>query len=75
MAATKKQLTKQQAIVVMTIGGIMLGLAIFIPTEPGSSAQMWKLLMGFIGFCVLGVGSYYRPMNPKAEAEQKEEQK
>jgi hypothetical protein len=67
MAAPKRQLTKQQSIVVMVIGGVMLGLAIFVPTEPGSSAQMWKLLMGFVGFCILGVGSYLRPMQPKDE--------
>ena len=67
MATPKKQLTMQQAIVLMVIGGIMLSLAIFIPTEEGSSAQTWKLLMGFIGFCVLGAGCYLRPMKPKAE--------
>jgi hypothetical protein len=67
MAAQKKQLTKQQAVVVMVIGGVMLALAIFIPTEEGSRAQMWKMLMGFVGFCILGVGAYLRPMQPKTE--------
>ena len=67
MAARKKQLTKQQAMILMVGGGVMLVLAIFIPTEPGSSAQMWKLLMGCVGFCILGAGSYLRPMKPKAE--------
>ena len=67
MAAPKMQLTKQQAVVVMVIGGVMLALAIFIPTESGSSAQMWKVLMGFLGFCIAGVGSYLRPMKAKAE--------
>ena len=67
MAAPKMQLTKQQAVVVMVIGGVMLALAIFIPTEEGSSAQMWKLLMGLVGFFILGAGSYLRPMKPKAE--------
>ena len=67
MTAPKKQLTKQQAMVVMMLGGVMLALAIFIPTEPGSSAQMWKLLMGFAGFCILAAGSYLRPMKPKVE--------
>ena len=67
MAAPKMQLTKQQAVVVMVIGGVMLALAIFIRTEEGSSAQMWKLLMGFVGFCILGAGAYLRPMPPKTE--------
>ena len=71
MAAPKCQLTKQQAVILMVIGGIMLLLAIFIPTEPGSSAQVWKLLMGFIGFCLLCVGSYLRPMKPKTDGEPK----
>ncbi len=71
MPAPKKQLTKQQAMVLMIIGGLMLVLAIFIPTEPGSSAQMWKLLMGVVGFCVLGAGSYLRPMKPKSGEEAK----
>jgi hypothetical protein len=54
MANSKRQLTMQQAIVVMVIGGLMLLLAIVIPTEEGSSAQMWKLIMGLVGFCILG---------------------
>ncbi len=67
MSGPKKTFTKQQAMIVMIIGGIMFLLAIAIPTEPGSSAQMWKLIMGFIGFCVVGVGSYFRPMKPTEE--------
>ena len=68
MANPKRQLTMQQAIMVMVIGGLMLLLAIVIPTEAGSSAQMWKLLMGLVGFCILGAGAYLRPMKPKADA-------
>ena len=67
MAGPKMQLTMQQAIVVMVVGGLMLLLAIVIHTEEGSSAQMWKLLMGLVGFCILGAGAYLRPMKPKAE--------
>ena len=67
MPASKKQLTKQQAVIVMTIGGILLALAIFIPVEPGTTAQYIKFLVGTIGFCMLAAGSYYRPMKPKAE--------
>lgn len=68
MANPKRQLTMQQAIMVMVIGGLMLLLAIVIPTEEGSSAQMWKVLMGLVGFCILGAGAYLRPMKPKADA-------
>ena len=68
MANPKRQLTMQQAIMVMMIGGLMLLLAIVIPTEEGSSAQMWKVLMGLVGFCILGTGAYLRPMKPKADA-------
>ena len=67
MAGPKMQLTMQQAIVVMVVGGLMLVLAIVIRTEEGSSAQMWKLLMGLVGFCILGAGAFLRPMKPKAE--------
>ena len=66
MAGPKKTLTKQQAIGVMVVGGIMLILAYFIPTEQGSSAHLWKVFMGFIGFCVIGAGAHFRPMPPKA---------
>ncbi len=62
----KTPLTKPQAITVMVIGGIMLLLAILIPTEPGSTAQMVKLGVGFVGFCALCAGAYLRPMAPKA---------
>ncbi len=71
MSGPKKTMTKQQSFVVMIIGGILFVLALVIPTEPGSSAQLWKVLMGFIGFCIVGFGSYFRPMKPGVEAEQK----
>ena len=67
MAGSKKQLTMQQAIVVMIIGGVVLVATFFISTEPGTSAQMWKVLLGFVVFCILGVGAYLRPMKPKEE--------
>jgi hypothetical protein len=67
MAGPKMQLTMQQAIVVMVVGGLMLLLAIVIPTEEGSSAQLWKVLMGFVGFCIVCAGAYLRPMKPKVE--------
>ncbi len=67
MAAQKRQLTMPQAMAVMAIGGVMLALAIVIPTEEGSSAQMWKVLLGLVGVCVAGVGSYLRPIKPKME--------
>ncbi len=63
----KKQLTQQQSVLVMSLGGIMLALAIFVPVEPGSTAQTIKFLVGTLGFCILGAGSYFRPMKPKAD--------
>ncbi len=68
MSGPKKTLTKPQAMAVMTLGGIMFILAIFIPVEPGSIAQTVKFIVGFVGFCVLAVGSYFRPMKPNVEA-------
>jgi len=57
----------RQAIVVMVVGGILLVLANVIHTEEGSSAQMWKVLMGVVGLCILAAGAYIRPMKPKAD--------
>ncbi len=65
--APKKVLTQQQSIIVMSLGGIMLALAIFVPVEPGSTAQTIKFLVGTLGFCILGAGSYFRPMKPTTE--------
>lgn len=65
-AGPKKPLTKPQAITLMVIGGVLLVLAIFIPTEPGSTAQMVKIGVGVVGFCLLCAGAYLRPMPPKA---------
>ncbi len=62
----KKPLTKPQAITVMVIGGLVVLLAVVIPTEQGSTAQMVKVGVGFVGFCVLCAGAYLRPMPPKA---------
>ena len=67
MANPKRQMTMQQAIIVMVVGGLLLFLAIVIPTEAGSSAQMWKVLMGIVGACILAAGLYLRPMKSKAE--------
>ena len=56
-----KHLTKGQAIAVMVAGGLLMALAMFIHTEEGSTAQMVKVGVGFVGFCVLCAGAYFRP--------------
>ncbi len=71
MSGPNKTLTKQQSVMLMAIGGVMLALAIFIPVEPGSTAQSIKFVVGTIGFCILGAGSYFRPMKPNVQTEQK----
>ena len=61
----KKPLTKRQAITLMSIGGLLLLLAIVIPTEQGSTVQMVKVGVGIVGFCGFCAGAYLRPMPPK----------
>lgn len=56
-----KHLTKGQAIGVMIAGGLLMGLAMIIHTEEGSTAQMVKIGVGFAGFCILCAGAYFRP--------------
>jgi hypothetical protein len=57
----KKRLSKQQAIMVMVMGAVLLVLPWFIPTEQGTTGQIVKTLVGVIGFCVLCAGAYFRP--------------
>jgi len=57
----KNRLSKQQAIMVMVVGAVLLVLPWFIPTEQGTTAQLVKTLVGVIGFCVLCAGAYFRP--------------
>ena len=61
----EKTLSQPVAMTLMVIGGVMLLLAIFIPTEPGTTAQYVKLLFGLMGFVILGFGSYKRPKKGK----------
>ena len=57
----KKRLTKPQAVAVMVVGGILMVLPMFITTDQGSTAHMLKVGVGFVGFCVLCAGAYFRP--------------
>ena len=61
-SASKRQLTKVQAITVMAVGGLMILLSIVIPTEQNSTAHTVKVIFWFLGVCVLVVGGYFRPM-------------
>ncbi|HSB78514.1 MAG TPA: hypothetical protein VLM91_06985 [Candidatus Methylomirabilis sp.] len=60
-AGPKKRLTKGQAIGVMVAGGVLMVLPMIIPTEQGSTAHTLKVIVGFVGFCVLCAGAYLRP--------------
>ena len=57
----KKRLTKPQAVSIMVVGGVLLVLPWFIPSEQGSSLQLVKTAISLAGFVVLCLGSYYRP--------------
>jgi hypothetical protein len=57
----KKRFSKPQAIAIMVGGAGLLVLPWFIPAEQGSTAQVFKTLVGVLGFCVLCVGAYFRP--------------
>ena len=63
----KKKLTKGQAITIMVVGGLMLLLSIVIPTEAQSTAHTIKVVVGFLGVGVLGVGAWLRPMKASKE--------
>lgn len=62
----KRHLSKQAAITVMVIGGLLVVIPwFFFPVEQGSTGQIVKTIVGVLGFCVLCAGAYYRPPSPK----------
>ena len=67
----RKILTKTQALWVMGIGGLLFILAILVPAQQGTTLYTMKIITGIIGFCVLCIGAYLRPvlrdkkLNPK----------
>ncbi len=66
----KKHLTKGQAVTVMIIGGLMLLLAIVIPTEIPSTAHTIKVIVGILGVCAVCAGAWLRPLKaPKKSKE------
>jgi len=64
----KKQLTKGQMIAVVAVGGLMLLLSIVIPTEKPSTAYTIKVIVGMVGFCLIVVGTAFRPMKASKNA-------
>jgi hypothetical protein len=62
----RRELTKPQAISVMIIGGLMLALPMIISTEVGTNAHTAKIIVGFLGACILIAGAYLRPMESAA---------
>jgi len=58
----KKRLTKQQSVLVMVAGALLILIPwFFFPVEQGSTGQVVKTIVGVIGFAVLCAGAYYRP--------------
>jgi len=47
---------------VMGVGGLLFLLAILVPVQQGTTLYTAKVIAGIIGFCVLCVGAYLRPM-------------
>jgi len=60
----RRELPKNQAIVVMVIGAILLAQVFLFPSEAGSSAQMTRIVVAIMGLVVLLVGAYLRPVKP-----------
>lgn len=57
----KWEFTKTQAIIVVVIGSLLLASSMLISTETGTTAHTVKLVVGFIGTCLLFVGIWRRP--------------
>jgi len=58
----KKRLSKNGAIGLMVLGGIMILIPwFFFAAETGSTLQIVKTIVGAVGFVVLCVGAYLRP--------------
>ena len=58
----KKRLSKQGAIGVMILGGLMVVIPwFFFAAETGSTPQIVKTVVGAVGFVVLCLGAYLRP--------------
>ena len=55
------QLKKSQMITVIVIGIILLGQALVISTEAGTTAHTVKVILGFIGAATIFFGIYARP--------------
>lgn len=58
----KWEFTKIQTIIVIVIGSLLLASSMIISTEMGTTAHTAKVVVGFIGACVLFAGIWRRPM-------------
>ena len=63
----QRELPKSQAIAFMIIGAILLTQLAFKQSEPGSSAQIVRIVLAIIGFVVLMVGAILRPIKVNPE--------
>jgi hypothetical protein len=67
LPSKRRELSKNQALVVMGIGAILLAQAFFFSTEAGSSAHTTQIVFAIIGLVVLLVGAYLRPVKADAK--------
>ena len=58
----KKRLSKNTAIAIMVVGGLMIVIPwFFFPAEEGSAWHIVKTVVGATGICALCAGAYFRP--------------
>ncbi len=58
----KKRLSKNAAISLMVLGGLLIVIPwFFFPAEQGSTLQIVKTIVGTVGFVVICVGAHFRP--------------
>ncbi len=64
-----RELPKSLAIAFMSIGFILTIQVAFLQSEPGSSAQVGRIVLAAIGLVLLLVGAIKRPIKVKPEKE------
>jgi uncharacterized membrane protein YeaQ/YmgE (transglycosylase-associated protein family) len=67
LPSKRRELPKSQAIVLMVIGATLLAQLFFLQSEPGSSAQITRIIVAIIGLVVLFVGAMLRPAKATPE--------
>jgi cytochrome c oxidase assembly factor CtaG len=67
LPSKRRELPKSLAIALMVIGAILLAQLFFLQSEPGSSAQITRIVVAIIGLVVLFVGAILRPVKATPE--------